>query len=148
MFQKILVGVDGSDSALKAVDVAADLASNADGRLLLLHVVQVSAIAEEALNVSATAHLKEDAKGIMERLSQEVLNTARERARRVGLADQKISSMNADGNQAREIIKIAKREKVDLIVVGSRGRGQLEGLLLGSVSQKVSTLSPCPCLIV
>lgn len=148
MFQKILVGVDGSDSALKAVDVAADLASNSDGRLLLLHVVQVSAIAEEALNVSATAHLKEDAKGIMERLSQEVLNTARERARRVGLADQKISSMNADGNQAREIIKTAKREKVDLIVVGSRGRGQLEGLLLGSVSQKVSTLSPCPCLIV
>ena len=148
MFQKILVGVDGSESALKAVDVAADLAKNSDGELLLLHVVQVSAIAEEALKVSATAHLKENPKGIMERLSQDVLNAARERACRVGLTDQKISSTSADGNQAREIIKTAKRRKVDLIVVGSRGRGQLEGLLLGSVSQKVSTLSPCPCLIV
>ena len=148
MFHKILVGVDGSQSALKAVEVAADLAKTSDGQLLLLHVVQISAIAEEALNVSATAHLKENPKGILERLSQEVLQKARERAHRIGLEDQQIKTMNADGNQAREILKAAKRNKVDLIVVGSRGRGRLEGLLLGSVSQKVSALSPCPCLIV
>ncbi len=148
MFQTILVGVDGSESALKAVDVAANLAKTSEGQILLLHVVQVSAIAEEALKVSATAHLKENPKGIMERLSQKVLDGARERARRVGLTDEKIAASSADGDQAREIIKAAKRKKVDLIVVGSRGRGRLEGLLLGSVSQKVSALSPCPCLIV
>ncbi len=148
MFQKILVGVDGSESALKAVDVAANLAKALDGRLLLLHVVQVSAIAEEVLKVSATAHLKENPKGIMERLSQEVLDGARERARRVGLRDAKIATMSADGDQAREIIKTAKSRKMDMIVVGSRGRGRLQGLLLGSVSQKVSSLSPCPCVIV
>ena len=148
MFQKILVGVDGSESALQAVDVAASLAEAFGGQLVLLHVVQVSAIAEEALNISATAHLSESPKGIMERLSQDVLDGARERARRVGLTDQKISGVSADGNQARELIKTAKRRKVDLIVLGSRGRGRLEGLLLGSVSQKVSSLSPCPCMIV
>ena len=148
MFQKILVGVDGSESALKAVDVAVNLAESFDGQLVLLHVVQVSAIAEQALKISATAHLSENPKGIMERLSQDVLDTARERAHRVGLADQKISTSTVDGNQARELIKTAKRRKVDLIVLGSRGRGRLEGLLLGSVSQKVSSLSPCPCMIV
>ena len=148
MFQKILVGVDGSESALQAVDVAANLAEAFDGQLVLLHVVQVSAIAEQALKISATAHLAENPKGIMERLSQEVLDGARERACGVGLTEQKISTVTADGNQARELIKIARHENVDLIVVGSRGRGRLEGLLLGSVSQKVSALSPCPCMIV
>lgn len=148
MFQKILVGVDGSKSALQAVGVAANLAKAFDGQLILLHVVQVSAIAEEALKISATAHLSENPKGIMERLSQDVLGGARERAHRAGLADQDIATVTADGNQAREIIKTAKRRKVDLIVVGSRGRGRLEGLLLGSVSQKVAALSRCPCMIV
>ena len=148
MFQKILVGVDGSESALQAVGVAAQLVEAFDGRLVLLHVVQVSAIAEQALKISATAHLSAPPTGLMERLSQDVLDSARERATGSGLTDQQISTVTADGNQARELIKIAKRRKVDLIVVGSRGRGRLEGLLLGSVSQKVSALSPCPVMIV
>lgn len=148
MFQKILVGVDGSESALQAVGVAASLAEAFDGRLVLVHVVQVSAIAEQALKISATAHLSESPKGIMERLSQDVLDGARERARKAGLTDKQISTATVDGDQARELIKAAKRKKVDLIVVGSRGRGRLEGLLIGSVSQKVSALSPCPCMIV
>jgi len=148
MFKKILVGVDGSESALQAVDVAANLAKTYDGQLILMHVVQVSAIAEDALNVSATAHLSENPKTIMERLSQDILNVARERARSVGVTDQQIATQTADGNQARELIEGAERNKVNLIVVGSRGRGRIEGLLLGSVSQKVSALSPCPCMIV
>lgn len=65
MFQKIRVGVDGSASALRAGAVAADLAKISDGQLLLLHVVQVSAIAEEVLKVSATAHPSKNPKGIM-----------------------------------------------------------------------------------
>ena len=148
MFEKILVGVDGSDSALQAVGVAAGLAEAFEAQLVLMHVVQVSAIAEEALNISATAHMSENPKGIMERLSQDVLDGARERAREVGLTEEQISTVTADGNQARELIRTAEREKVDLVVVGSRGRGRLEGMLLGSVSQKVSALSACPCMIV
>lgn len=148
MFKKILVGVDGSESALQAVGVAASLAVAFDGQLVLMHVVQVSAIAEQALKMSAKAHLAENPKNIMERLSQKVLDGARDRAHKAGMTDQQISTVTADGDQARELIKTAKRRKVDLVVVGSRGRGRLEGLLLGSVSQKVAALSPCPCMIV
>lgn len=148
MFQKILVGVDGSDSALQAVDVAANLARAFDGELVLMHVVQISAIADEAIKISATAHLEKNPRTIMERLSHEVLDVAREKANGAGLQDESISTITADGDQARELIRIAKDRKVDLIVVGSRGRGRLEGLLLGSVSQKVSALAPCPCMIV
>ena len=148
MFQNILVGVDGSESAIKAVTVAAGLSKSFGAQLTLVHVVQISAIAEQAINMSATEHLKENPKTIMEKLSQEVLGKAREKALEAGAADGKITTVTSDGNQARELIKAAEDCKADLMIVGSRGRGRLEGLLLGSVSQKVAALSPCPCLIV
>ena len=148
MFEKILVGVDGSDSALKAVETAAGLCEAHGSELVLVHVVQISAIADQALKMSATEHLKENPKTIMEKLSQDVLEKARAHAREAGLADDRITTLTSDGNQARQLIQAAEDHKADLIVVGSRGRGRLEGLLLGSVSQKIAALAPCPCLIV
>ena len=147
MFRKILVGVDGSESALKAVDLAAALAAAHDSQLVLAHVVQLSAIADQVLKISATEHLKEKPKGIMEKLSQDVLDQARARAIRKGASEAQITGVTTDGNQARQLIQIAKRRKADLIVLGSRGRGRMEGLLLGSVTQKIAALAPCPCLI-
>ncbi len=148
MFERILVGVDGSESALQAVATAAGLGKTHDSELVLVHVVQVSAIADQALKMSATEHLKENPKTIMEKLSQEVLDKARAHAREAGLPDERIATLTSDGNQARQLIQVAEQQKADLIVVGSRGRGRLEGILLGSVSQKIAALAPCPCLIV
>lgn len=148
MFQKIMVGVDGSDSALRAVDAAARLAKDHDARLIMCHVVQISAIAEEALKVSATAHLEKEPKQIMERISQEILDAAKAHAVKSGLPEARIETFSADGNQASRLIEAATSREVDLVVVGSRGRGRLEGLLLGSVSQKIAALAPCACLIV
>ncbi len=147
MFRKILVGVDGSESALRAVDLAAGLSKAHDAQIVLMHVAQLSAIADQALKMSATEHLKENPKGIMEKLSQDVLDQARARALQAGASEGRISDAMADGDQARRLIQTAKREEADLIVLGSRGRGRLEGLLLGSVSQKVAALAPCACLI-
>lgn len=148
MFEKILVGVDGSESALTAVTTAAGLGKTHDSDLVLVHVVQISAIADQALKMSATEHLKDNPKTIMEKLSQDVLDQARAHARDAGLADERITTLTTDGNQARQLIEAAEQQKADLIVVGSRGRGRLEGMLLGSVSQKIAALAPCPCLIV
>ncbi len=54
----------------------------------------------------------------------------------------------AEGNAAAEIVRVAREEKADLIVVGARGLGGLQRLLLGSVSEKVLAAAPCPVLIV
>ena len=124
------------------------LSQTFDAQLVLVHVVQISAIAEQAINMSATEHLKENPKSIMEKLSQEVLEKARRQANEAGVRDDHIEKITVDGDQARQLIQIAERQNADLIIVGSRGRGRLEGLLLGSVSQKVAALAPCPCLIV
>ena len=56
--------------------------------------------------------------------------------------------MAEEGDPARVIAEHAGLHKVDLIVMGRRGLGGLEGLLLGSVSHKVAQLAPCACLTV
>jgi len=147
MFKKILVGVDRSESALHAVALAGALSATHDVVLILVHVVQLSAIADQVLKMSATEHLKEDPKGIMEKLSQDVLDQALAHAVKEGTSEERISLLSADGDQARQLIKVAKDQNVDLIVLGTRGRGRMEGLLLGSVSQKIAALAPCHCLI-
>ena len=53
-----------------------------------------------------------------------------------------------EGNPAETIIKVARSRNTDLIIMGARGLGKLSGLLLGSTSQKVLALAPCPVLIV
>ena len=147
MFKKIVVGVDGSNPAGRAVAMAAELSRTHDAQLVLVHVVQLSAIADQALKMSATEHLKEKPQTIMEKLSQEVLDKARKAAIDAGASEKLISTVTSDGDQAKRIIEVVKKRKADLIVLGSRGRGRMEGLLLGSVSQKIAALAPCACLI-
>ena len=52
------------------------------------------------------------------------------------------------GRPADTIVAAAERDKADMIVMGSRGFSDLKGLLLGSVSHKVSHLAPCTCVTV
>jgi len=59
-----------------------------------------------------------------------------------------VEIMGMAGDPAKALIKIAKERNVDAVVLGRRGRGQLEGLLLGSVSQKLSCLAPCAVIVV
>ncbi len=59
-----------------------------------------------------------------------------------------IQSLVEDGDAARQILECAKRQNADLIIVGSRGLSDLKGLLMGSVSHKVSELAKCTCITV
>jgi len=52
------------------------------------------------------------------------------------------------GDPSSEVIEIAKKEHVDLIILGSRGLGAIKGVLMGSVSQKIIQAAPCPVMIV
>jgi nucleotide-binding universal stress UspA family protein len=138
----ILVATDGSEDAGRAIDFAADLVKACGGRLTVLTVG--GNVSRDELGQLARAE-----GGIAEALdllANRVLLEAGPRARRGGASE--VRTQIAWGDPAQAIIDAARREHADAIVLGRRGRGRLAGLLLGSVSQKLVSLAPCPVIVV
>lgn len=167
----ILVPTDGSEQADKAVDLASDIAAKYGAKLTLVYAMwrgpsleelrgsidmkQLSAGSREELDalehpiaehVSSALIPPVVSSGVLREIGQQVLARAKQTAEAKGVPATK--SVLKDGDPARKIVQIAKREKVDLIAMGSRGLGGAAGLLAGSVSYKVNHTAPCSCLIV
>jgi nucleotide-binding universal stress UspA family protein len=140
--KRILAATDGSHGAERAVELAAELAHSLDGTLLILTVADD--LAGGALN--ALARSERDLGEAVELLVHQTLNHARTCAVRAGATH--IETLSGWGDPTQSIINFARQHHADAIVVGRRGRGQLTGLLLGSVSQKLVTLAPCPVIVV
>ena len=143
MFTRILVAVDGSPFAEKALKCAVDLAKKLGAKLIILHVVlrQFYAVTPSEAGVLATTVFVKE----LEAEGKEIMNKADAYAKGQG-ADYECRLLQ--GVPAEEIVKTALTENVDLIVVGSRGLTEVRGFLLGSVSDKVSHHAKCPTLIV
>jgi len=169
--KSILVPTDGSDHADKAVELASDIAAKLGAKLSLVYVMSRGPSLENLRDSIDMAQLSESARDELDPakhpiaehvsaavippvISKEVLNEIGEQilARGQKTAVEKgVQSSNVvliDGDPARKIVQVAKREKADLIAMGSRGLGGAESLLSGSVSYKVNHAAPCSCLIV
>jgi nucleotide-binding universal stress UspA family protein len=92
------------------------------------------------------ARAEGDVGNALDALSEQVLAHAKQGAQRAGVSDVEVHA--GWGDPAEVIIETARRQQVDAIVMGRRGRGRLAGLLLGSVSQKVASLAPCVVILV
>jgi nucleotide-binding universal stress UspA family protein len=139
MFERILLAVDGSDHGYKAAQTAADLARAMKSERLRIVVVfdKIPAfLGEPNLQRAIDARLA-DAQEILQKAVEIVGDTLAE-----------IHTELIEGDAAESIIEVARTRNTDLIVMGSRGLGRLAGLVLGSTSQKVVSLAPCPVLIV
>ena len=139
----IIAATDGSEGAERAVSVAADLAKAVDAKLLLVNVGQ-SGLSQKQLRTIGRLQLTEG--DALEGISDRILAKANALARARGAA--KVETMSSAGDPAEALIKVAKDVHADAVVVGRRGLGQLKGLLLGSVSQKLASLAPCMAIIV
>ena len=134
----ILVPVDGSDHAEKALDYALEMAEKHDARVEILTVVNEVRMAPDwALEYSEK--LREQGK--------EVLTSTFSKAVKKK-PNLKISKCLAEGYASEEILKCAEKGHHDLIVMGSRGMGLVRGLVLGSVSSRVVNQATIPVLIV
>jgi nucleotide-binding universal stress UspA family protein len=136
MFKSILIAWDGSEHAKRALGEAVDLARRQDGRLTLL-------------TVAAPLHVWP---GYVPPITEEDLVSAAEKTLAEGEAlvpaGVPVSGRTASGDPGTELVKRAAAADHDLIVMGSRGRGAVRSVVLGSVSHFVLNHTTVPVLIV
>ena len=145
----ILHPTDGSESARKALEFACELATDRKAQLLIVHVQRrrgSERIPPELEQFSEIEHIRATEARLLRSAAEYIVDDARSAARKRGVAD--AEAHVAEGDPAQEIVDMARSRKVDAIVMGSRGLGDLESLLLGSVSHKVAHAAPCSCVIV
>ncbi len=145
----ILLPTDGSESARKAQEYAIELAVSTKARLLVLFVQQqhgrerVPPDLEEFERVENIYMTEAD---LLRGAAETIAARTAEIARKSGVSN--VEKVIAEGDPTQEIIATARARKVDTIVIGSRGLGDFQGLMLGSVSHKVAQMAPCTCIIV
>ncbi len=145
MFDRLLVPVDGSDGAMAALALAAKLQQSGGGELLILCVYRHYSLLEASMSMVRPDE-PENLDDSMRAFASGVVEKAKSVAAEHGAG--KLRGFVKSGPPARTIVAFAKDRDVDLIVLGSRGLGDVEGFLLGSVSHKVTSLAECPVLVV
>jgi nucleotide-binding universal stress UspA family protein len=137
MFNTIVWATDGSDAADRALPYVKTLAAGGDAAVLVVHAEEIMIGRASGYTVYA------DEQEVEEKIRGQVAE-----ARDEGLdATFKLVRRNATG-AARMISDVARDAGADVIVVGTRGHGPLAGLLVGSVTQHLLHLAPCPVLAV
>ncbi|PWE29390.1 universal stress protein [Maritimibacter sp. 55A14] len=169
MTKQILVATDGSKTAGRAVAFASEMAARFEVPLTILHVLHHDRPPQEMSHMADVEHMLDDVTrraepdfvntpGTMADLfrastdsdkrarlvmmiGDHIVDNAAEDARKAGVTS--VDTRVADGDPVETILDTAQDVGADMIVVGSRGLGGLKGLLLGSVSDKVSRHAPC-----
>ncbi len=137
-FTNILVAYDGSEHSRKALDVAVKVAQCSSCKLKVLYAFDKVPL---VLGDDETARFIERAMN----KGRETLAEADSHLHDSGL---EFSTDTVEGPAAEAILRVAQMEGCDLIVIGSRGLGMVQGLLLGSVSYRVLHHATMPVLIV
>jgi nucleotide-binding universal stress UspA family protein len=140
--RRILVPTDFSESSYKALTYASAFAESFGAELYLLHVVQdLSLFLPDA--VSGMPPYLPPADQMLATVRESLDRLARERLDRLT-----VHRLAREGSPFAEIISCAKENAIDLIIMGTHGRGLLAHMLMGSVAEKVVRKAPCPVLTV
>jgi len=139
MFKKVVWATDGSAAADEALEVATRMATEAGGEVLAVHCVEMTLPGKASGRYPVFADEDE--------LEQKIAGQVK------ALVDQGVPThlqvTRTDvGHAAQAIAKVAQEQDGEVIVVGTRGRGPMAGLLLGSVTQRLLHTSPCPVLAI
>jgi len=137
MYERVLVAVDQSDVAERALAAARDLALLSKGEVWVLHLREREVIAQLG---DVPSESEADAKS--------PVSAAVEALTKAGVTAHGEVRDTTFGHAAREIMEDAKEHDVGVIVMGTRGRSDLTGLVLGSTAHKVIHLADRPVLVV
>jgi nucleotide-binding universal stress UspA family protein len=140
---KVLVPIDGSKHSSEGLRVASHYAKTNKAKIFILTVIPSVADVDLELSASDRDKLLES----MKRRGEDLLTKAKEQMKSYGVTD--ISTVLATGDSpAQEIVAFGEKEKIDLIVIGSKGKSATARFLLGSVASKVVKYSHCCVYVV
>lgn len=136
--RRILVPTDFSEAAEPALDYAVGLARSFGAELVLFHALEPLVFGEGAVAFGS----------VMDQLEQAAHAQLQRRVARLKARGLKVRGMAGNGSTARLISDTAGKLRIDLIVMGTHGRGALSRMLIGSVAEKVVRTAMCPVLTV
>ena len=142
--QRLLVPVDFSEDANQALEYAIALASTLGARVILLHVMQSPPWGGVDMDVTLPHAYSQ----FIQHLEAEVTHRMQACLERVTARGLEGEMAVVHGEPFQEILDTAKKQQVDLIIMGTHGRTGLQHVLMGSVAEKVVRLAPCPVLVV
>jgi nucleotide-binding universal stress UspA family protein len=147
MFDKILVPLDCSKYAETSLKVAIEIAKKFNSRVSLIHVV---ASREEYCRsgITGKVRVKCNLNVVTEEDIPKICKALLDISKNAVLAEGvEVNTILKKGKLVEEILNTIKKEKFDLVVMGSRGHGMVKKLFLGSVSSGVAKESICPVLL-
>lgn len=173
MLKTIVVALDGSSHSERAFRFACDLGVKFGAALHLVHVVTEREVPDDLKRMAEIEHLiperlrsaVEDAATegqfgpvlknveksgeafqILEKLGENLLDSSEQDAREAGVGS--VTKALLQGDPAQALIRHVESVGADAVICGSRGLGNLRGLMVGSVSHKLSQHAPCACIMV
>jgi nucleotide-binding universal stress UspA family protein len=132
LYEKILVPIDGSQHSKHAIKEAIKIAKMAQSTITLLNVYPKTSPQKQP----NTETQQKNGKNILTE-AQKLIETQ----------DIPVKTLLLEGEIVNQIIKAAKENHFDLIIVGARGLSKIEEIMLGSVSQGVTENAPCPVIV-
>ena len=141
---KILVAVDGSDHSKKAVDWAIEIASKYNSKIYLIHVLEQKKNSKGFGDCARSERMP--ISSYFDLVCNQFVGDAAARAKDGGA--KKVEIICERGNPSDKIINSAKKNNVDLIIMGSRGLGGFSRTIMGSVSTKVCNHADRTCITV
>ena len=140
--KKVLVPTDFSDSARNALRYGVSFAREYGAELVLLHVVENLTVGYASdLFPVPMAEVFQEISGYAKTELAKLAGEAKER-------DVRVTELVAQGKPSAEIIRYAAENAVDMIVLGTHGKGMLDQALFGSTTERVVRRAPCPVLTV
>lgn len=146
-FNRIVVPVDGSTHALKALELAVQIQDKFEvSELWVLSVYQHFSLMENTHSMVRTREALMPPDDALKQVAQDTVDWHVAKAKELGATG--VKGVVKRGKPSRCILEFAKTKNADCICMGGRGMGDIGGVLLGSVSHKVSSLAPCTCITV
>lgn len=140
VLRSILAPTDFSEPAHRALEYAKSIAENFKAVLHVVHVAADVALEDPMLTASSLAEIQESAASALTRIDERIATEER------GRVEVRKAVLNGDPHDA--ILAYAAEHAIELIVLGTHGRGAVERLILGSVAERIVRHAKCPVLTV